>query len=78
LFVTSPQRAKKFARGRLCPRAAKTEHSSRERQQGFKIQVSVHRFPVEGAICPFDGLFCSFQRRVGPVDESKIAKQGCN
>jgi len=25
LFVTSPQGAKKFARGGLCPRAAKTE-----------------------------------------------------
>jgi len=38
LSVSSPQRAKKFARGGLCPRAAKTESSSWGRQQGFKIQ----------------------------------------
>jgi len=49
LFVTSQQRAKKFPRGGLCSRAAKTEYSSWGRQHGFEIQVSVHRFPVQGS-----------------------------
>jgi len=57
LSATFPHTAKKFARGGLCPRAAKTEYSSWERQQGFKIQsVPAPRTPFHG-----EGFLAAFQ-----------------
>jgi len=53
LSVTSPQLAKKFARGGLCPRGAKTETSSWVRQQGFTVQsVPAPRTGFHGMACP--------------------------
>jgi len=53
LSVTSPQLAKKFARGGLCPRAATTEISSSVRQQDFTIQsVPAPRTGFHGTACP--------------------------
>jgi len=53
LSATSQQRAKKSARGGLCPRAAKTGYSSWERQQGSKIQsVPAPRTAFHGTVCP--------------------------
>jgi len=58
---TSLKRGKKFARGGLCPRAAKTLHSSWERQQGFKIQS----VPAPGTGFHLPAMRARRVRRVG-------------